>query len=376
MRPVPRCQLKLLHPRRLFSAAASTTPRSCWLQLEVIPKKRWSWSVVVCPLSLARCQSASKLRRLKARLNIWGRCVLQELDRCRRELSRLAAEKHRTEQLLTSVSAQNWDRVLARAQALRAQCVAEMDRLVEEVSEVCEETKRQKQASFENAHPVVGGAVAGAPPTDVLGDQVLNALPSPLWRFPLLPTAHFLIASFSLFTFFKCVMVQPKRVLATKSFQWRESQLSVLLRQPNFRTIYHIFVSILLLFTAKILLNEYLAARDGAEPFQAWSLPLLVWNFGGFTTKVVPLWYVQHHKRITPQTATHFRFVCCGWLQDRDVFVPLFAAGADVAVAQQTAEFDAVYCELHSVAGRVHLSRRMDSVVCAFADRQFAGAAL
>lgn len=155
---------------------------------------------------------------------------------------------------------------MTRAQTMRRQFLREMDTLIEDVTTLCDNTNKQKQLSLQPA--AVPGSESGghAPAPNTSGGD-----------------AH------------------PKRSLADKAFVWRESQLSVLLRQPNFRTIYHIFVSVFILFTAKVLLNEYLETDE-----RFISLPLLRWNFTGFFDRVVPTWYgARLHVRARMTTCSH-----------------------------------------------------------------------
>lgn len=76
-----------------------------------------------------------------------------------------------------------------------------------------------------------------------------------------------------------------------KIFRWRDSQLSVMFRTTkDFQTVYHIFCSVLGIFTLKVLTNEYFEESGRIFSFKA-----LWWNFGGWWNQGIHYHYHYYY---------------------------------------------------------------------------------
>lgn len=155
-----------------------------------------------------------------------------EVKKLKEEVVRLTEAKRVSDGILTGLAAQDWDFLVKRATAMKESFNNKMDTFLTDVAALCEVSRRHKER-----------AVGKAPGTE-------------------------------------------KKHGREKVFEWRESMLNVMFRTTaEFRTVYHIFFAILIIFTCKTMLNEYYK-EDG----RIITLEMLRWNFAHLFDQVLPLW--------------------------------------------------------------------------------------
>eukprot|EP00744_Colponema_vietnamica_P010628 GILI01015002.1.p1 GENE.GILI01015002.1~~GILI01015002.1.p1 ORF type:complete len:607 (+),score=130.50 GILI01015002.1:145-1821(+) len=97
-----------------------------------------------------------------------------------------------------------------------------------------------------------------------------------------------------------------------KMFTKRDSMLSILLLDPNFQTIYNIFVALL------VMLGIHIIVREWFETGRILDMSLWVWCFGRFSDVVIPYWLLVSLLAflVVPlvQVIVHFKLPFTIWL--------------------------------------------------------------
>ena len=163
-----------------------------------------------------------------------------QIDQLNEQLRVADAEKKVSDDVVNSLALQDWDFLIDKASTLRLSIDSQMGELLSSVNQLCNFSRQKKEE------------MAKQRPKSSQGTRYY-------------PTQE-------------------------RLFKWRESALSVLFQTAEFRTIYHFFVSIFILFTAQLMVNA-LFDDDGLKFIH---MDLIRWNFGKLFSHVIPLSFFLH----------------------------------------------------------------------------------
>ena len=192
-----------------------------------------------------------------------------ELHKLRSDLNEMVVERQLQDEILTGLVEEDWNHLIRRSMKIRDHFNNEMDALISDVQAMCDHAQQQKTLTSGRFHtngerltPIQGIA------SPEVGDRHA-------------PSKHE-----------KKGVALARRGLGIqcKEFTWRDSVLTIMFRtQPNVKTVYNMWVAVLILFALKIFIRDLFVLNESPDDVSLW---MFLRTFGKLG-QVIPAWFAM-----------------------------------------------------------------------------------